>query len=51
MKYYDWTRTAILTDGAAADMAKSTCRETRNRAECRIIGEYLAAQNANADFY
>ncbi|AOW80955.1 bacterio-opsin activator HTH domain-containing protein [Halodesulfurarchaeum formicicum] len=52
MGYYDSPRKATLTDvAAAADIAKSTCSETLKRAESRIIGEYLAEQNAEADFY
>lgn len=49
--YYDSPRTATLTEVAtAAGIAKSTCSETLQRAEGKIIGEFLSGENAVADF-
>jgi hypothetical protein len=44
--YYESPRTATLTDVAeAAGIAKSTCSETLQRAEGKIIGEFLAEES------
>lgn len=49
--YYDSPRTATLTEVAeVAGIAKSTCSETLQRAEGKIIGEFLADEDAVGEF-
>ncbi len=49
--YYDSPRTATLTEVAGeSGIAKSTCSETLQRAEGKIIGEFLSEENAVAEF-
>lgn len=49
--YYDSPRTATLTEVAdAAGIAKSTCSETLQRAEGKIIGEFLAEEDSVGEF-
>jgi hypothetical protein len=49
--YYDSPRNATLTEvAAAADIAKSTCSETLQRAEGKIIGEFLSDEGSISDF-
>lgn len=49
--YYDSPRTATLTEVAnAADIAKSTCSETLQRAEGKIINEFLSEEGTMGEF-
>ncbi|MBS3761178.1 MAG: helix-turn-helix domain-containing protein [Halodesulfurarchaeum sp.] len=49
--YYDSPRNATLTEVAdAADIAKSTCSETLQRAEGKIIGEFLSDEESMSEF-
>jgi hypothetical protein len=49
--YYDAPRTATLTDVAErADIAKSTCSETLQRAEGKIVAEFLREERAGTEF-
>ncbi|MDZ7850534.1 MAG: helix-turn-helix domain-containing protein [Halodesulfurarchaeum sp.] len=49
--YYDSPRTATLTEVAeAAGIAKSTCSETLQRAEGKIIGAFLTEEDSVGEF-
>lgn len=49
--YYDTPRTATLTEvAAAAGIAKSTCSETLQRAEGKIVDEFLAEEDSVGEF-
>ena len=49
--YYESPRTATLTEVAeAAGIAKSTCSETLQRAEGKVIGEFLTDEDSVGEF-